>query len=63
MSIIVSVIIIAAAFASGCLYAAKRKVSREEKRQAYTRAESARDAHYMRNFWNYDGGEQEEYQE
>lgn len=71
MDIIIDVIVItlAVAFVSVVSFALGRARGRdeskgqEEKREAHTRVESAKEAFYARNLWSYDGGEQEEYQE
>lgn len=36
---------------------------RQVKAREAARHESQREAHYMRNFWSYDGSEQEEFDE
>ena len=38
-------------------------ISREDCKTAQKRRERAKDAYYMRNFWNYDGSEQQDWDE
>ena len=61
--IIVAVIVIAASFAAGMAVAAFKRKPKDEKRPPSARVESSEEAHYMRNFWSYDGSEQEDYDE
>ncbi len=41
----------------------KRKAARERKQRYEKEKASRREAHYMRNFWSYDGSCQEEFEE
>ncbi len=63
MIVVLTAVVIAAAFATGWLAKQKQAQAGKPSPRTASREESARDAHYMRNFWNYDGSEQEEYDE
>jgi len=41
----------------------KHKAARARRLRGEKVRESRREAHYMRNFWSYDGSEQEEFEE
>lgn len=43
--------------------AADQRRQREPRPKRKSAVESRRDAYYMKNFWNYDGSEQEEFDE
>ena len=54
-------VLLAASVIASVLAAVACKCPREETAHRASHTESAKDAHYMRNFWNYDGSEQEEF--
>lgn len=56
-----AVLLLASGIAAILAAAACRRPHDETTGSRAARTESAREAHYMHNFWNYDGGEQEEF--
>ncbi|MBQ3094258.1 MAG: hypothetical protein IJC52_03710 [Clostridia bacterium] len=69
MTVIEGVLLVGAVTATGLYLLAKRvrrrqEAARREKcRERLHEHERRREAHYMQNFWNYDGSVQEEFRE